>query len=68
MGTNIRSLSWRRWGAAALMSLTTLAGVTQAQATPWTSRSAFALPEFATIWRSSDEVVASGKTARSYTW
>lgn len=42
MGINIRSLSWRRWTTAALMGLTTLAGVVPVEAAPWSGRFTFA--------------------------
>ncbi len=68
MGINIELRNWRRWTTAALLGLTALTGVVPAEAEPWTGRFAYARPVFGEVWRASDEAVASGRAARSYTW
>jgi hypothetical protein len=62
--------TWWRWGAAALMGLTTLTGIQPAEAGVWDSngRFAFANRAFLSVWGASDQPVANGNVKRSFTW
>jgi Tol biopolymer transport system component len=62
--------TWRRWGAAALMGLTTLTGILPAQAGVWDNnrRFEFANQTFLNVWGASDLPVMNGTAKRSYTW
>ncbi len=51
-----------------LFACTSLTLPWQAQAAPWHDRTRFASSRFEQIWRRADEMVAEGRTDRSWTW
>lgn len=68
MSTTMRVPRWRRWGAAALLGVVGLSGVMPAGAAPWADRFRFVNGTFQEVWAASDQAVAEGRVARSYTW
>jgi len=60
--------TWRRMMISALAGLATLTSVLPTAAAPWTNRNTFAAPAFQSVWSASDQDVANGRVARSYTW